>query len=114
MTPDHSTKRALVIDDDENIREVLQTLLEIEGFEVDTLRDGIDAVESALTLSNDPRLCHPDGDRCCNMSGAVHFHQLPSGDIVHDNVAPADRLKRHGSRSEFPLRPIRTHVDRFE
>jgi two-component system response regulator CpxR len=45
MTPDHSTKRALVIDDDEHIRELLQTLLEIEGFEVDTLRDGIDAVE---------------------------------------------------------------------
>lgn len=45
MTPDQSTKRALVIDDDEHIRELLQTLLEIEGFEVDTLRDGIDAVE---------------------------------------------------------------------
>jgi len=45
MTPSPVTKRALVIDDDQHIREVLQTLLEIEGFEVDTLRDGIDAVE---------------------------------------------------------------------
>ncbi|HEX3070629.1 MAG TPA: response regulator [Thermoanaerobaculia bacterium] len=39
------TKRALVIDDDDHIRELLQTLLETAGFEVETLRDGIDAVE---------------------------------------------------------------------
>lgn len=39
------TKRALVIDDDDHIRELLQTLLETMGFEVDTMRDGIDAVE---------------------------------------------------------------------
>jgi DNA-binding response OmpR family regulator len=45
MTPDAVTKRALVVDDDDNIRELLQTLLETAGFEVDTLRDGIDAVE---------------------------------------------------------------------
>jgi DNA-binding NtrC family response regulator len=38
-------KRALVIDDDDHIRELLQVLLESAGFEVDTLRDGIDAVE---------------------------------------------------------------------
>ena len=37
-------KRALVVDDDEHIRELLQTILETAGFEVDTLRDGIDAV----------------------------------------------------------------------
>jgi DNA-binding response OmpR family regulator len=42
----HATlKRALVIDDDDHIRELLQTLLETAGFEVETLRDGIDAVE---------------------------------------------------------------------
>lgn len=45
MTPDAVTKRALVIDDDEHIRELLQTLLETAGFEVETLRDGIDAVD---------------------------------------------------------------------
>lgn len=45
MTPDTVTKRALVVDDDEHIRELLQVLLESVGFEVDTLRDGIDAVE---------------------------------------------------------------------
>ena len=39
------TKRALVIDDDDHIRELLQTLLETSGFEVDTMRDGIDAVD---------------------------------------------------------------------
>lgn len=42
-------KRALVIDDDDDTRELLQTLLETAGFAVDTLRDGIDAVE----LTND-------------------------------------------------------------
>jgi DNA-binding response OmpR family regulator len=45
MTPDAAMKRALVIDDDDHIRELLQALLETAGFEVDTMRDGIDAVE---------------------------------------------------------------------
>ncbi len=45
MNPDPSLKRALIIDDDDHIRELLQTLLETAGFEVETLRDGIDAVE---------------------------------------------------------------------
>jgi two-component system OmpR family response regulator len=45
MTTDASTKRALVIDDDEHIRELLQAILGTAGFEVDTLSDGIDAVE---------------------------------------------------------------------
>jgi two-component system OmpR family response regulator len=38
-------KRALVIDDDEHIRELLEVLLETAGFEVDLMRDGIDAVD---------------------------------------------------------------------
>jgi DNA-binding response OmpR family regulator len=38
-------KRALVIDDDDHIRELLEVLLETAGFEVDTMRDGIDAVD---------------------------------------------------------------------
>jgi DNA-binding NtrC family response regulator len=38
-------KRALVIDDDDHIRELLQALLETAGFEVTLMRDGIDAVE---------------------------------------------------------------------
>jgi DNA-binding response OmpR family regulator len=44
VTPDAARKRALVIDDDNHIRELLQVLLETAEFEVDTLRDGIDAV----------------------------------------------------------------------
>jgi DNA-binding response OmpR family regulator len=38
-------KRALVIDDDDHIRELLQTLLETAGYDVDLMRDGIDAVD---------------------------------------------------------------------
>jgi DNA-binding response OmpR family regulator len=38
-------KRALVIDDDDHIRELLQALLETAGFEVAVMRDGIDAVD---------------------------------------------------------------------
>jgi DNA-binding response OmpR family regulator len=45
MSAGPTLKRALVIDDDDHIRELLQTLLETAGFEVETLRDGIDAVE---------------------------------------------------------------------
>jgi CheY-like chemotaxis protein len=35
---------ALVIDDDDDIRELLRALLESSGFEVDTCRDGIEAL----------------------------------------------------------------------
>jgi DNA-binding response OmpR family regulator len=38
-------KRALVIDDDDHIRELLQALLETAGYDVDLMRDGIDAVD---------------------------------------------------------------------
>jgi DNA-binding response OmpR family regulator len=44
MSGDRS-KRALVIDDDDHIRELLQALLETAGFEVALMRDGIDAVD---------------------------------------------------------------------
>ena len=37
-------KRALVIDDDDHIRELLQALLETARYHVDLMRDGIDAV----------------------------------------------------------------------
>jgi DNA-binding response OmpR family regulator len=42
---DDRSKRALVIDDDDHIRELLQALLETAGFEVNLMRDGIDAVD---------------------------------------------------------------------
>jgi DNA-binding response OmpR family regulator len=45
MNSNATSKRALVVDDDDHIRELLQTLLETSGFEVDTVRDGIDAIE---------------------------------------------------------------------
>jgi DNA-binding response OmpR family regulator len=44
MTGDRE-KRALVIDDDDHIRELLQALLETAGFDVHLMRDGIDAVD---------------------------------------------------------------------
>lgn len=44
MTSAPLAKKALVIDDDPEIREVLHTLLTAVGFEVDTLGDGIDAL----------------------------------------------------------------------
>jgi len=44
MTSDRE-KRALVIDDDDHIRELLQALLETAGYEVHLMRDGIDAVD---------------------------------------------------------------------
>ena len=41
------TRRALIIDDDPDLRELIRTLLEHHDFEVETLADGIDAVELA-------------------------------------------------------------------
>ena len=40
-----SIKKALVIDDDDHIRELLKVLLEFRGFEVDLMNDGIGAVD---------------------------------------------------------------------
>jgi CheY-like chemotaxis protein len=45
MMSEAVTKWALVVDDDEHIRDLLRALLESIGFQVDTLPDGIDAVE---------------------------------------------------------------------
>jgi CheY-like chemotaxis protein len=44
-------RTALVIDDDADIREVLQALLESAGFEVDTMEDGIEAVTLKRTYN---------------------------------------------------------------
>lgn len=45
MSAHSVAKRALIIDDDDHIRELLQVLLETSGFEVETMRDGIDALK---------------------------------------------------------------------
>ena len=44
MPASMATPLILVIDDDDDIRELLQTLLEAAGYAVDTMQDGIDAV----------------------------------------------------------------------
>ena len=38
------TRKALVIDDDDHMRELLETLLDLAGFEVDLAADGIDVL----------------------------------------------------------------------
>jgi DNA-binding NtrC family response regulator len=43
------TKRILVVDDEENIREGLKTVLEMEGYEVDTAIDGNEAINKINT-----------------------------------------------------------------
>lgn len=40
-------KKALVIDDDDDVRELLKVLLEWQGFQVDVMSDGIGAVDLA-------------------------------------------------------------------
>lgn len=41
-----SSGRILIADDEPHIRRILQTLLEMAGFEVDLRRDGLDALEA--------------------------------------------------------------------
>ncbi len=45
MTSSDGVRQALIIDDDDHIRELLQVLLESAGFEVHLMADGIDAVK---------------------------------------------------------------------
>lgn len=40
-----TTPRVLVIDDDDDLRELMKTMLEYSGFEVETASDGIDALD---------------------------------------------------------------------
>lgn len=46
-------KKALVVDDTKNIRALLTTCLEINGFEVTSARDGLEAIEIFETLTFD-------------------------------------------------------------
>jgi len=46
--------RILVVDDDDDIREVMQELLAAEGFQVDGARDGIDALGKLEVESSPP------------------------------------------------------------
>ena len=45
MNKPDDVKTALIIDDDGDIREVLQVMLESAGFQVEVMTDGIDALE---------------------------------------------------------------------
>jgi CheY-like chemotaxis protein len=47
-----SSERILVVDDDDDIREVMQDLLVSEGFRVDAAKDGLDALDK---LAHDGR-----------------------------------------------------------
>lgn len=45
--------RILVVDDEESVRQLLQTILKLEGFEVTTARDGNEALRATETASFD-------------------------------------------------------------
>jgi CheY-like chemotaxis protein len=49
-----SSERILVIDDDDDIREVLQDVLLSEGFLVDAAKDGLDALEKLRRNGHPP------------------------------------------------------------
>lgn len=45
--------RVLIVDDDQNIRDLLAELLEVEGYEVSTATDGAEAIDLALSFNPD-------------------------------------------------------------
>jgi CheY-like chemotaxis protein len=53
MRRDKAMKRVLVADDDAPIREMLQLLLESEGYEVVTVRDGAEAIDFLTTTEHE-------------------------------------------------------------
>ena len=68
--PKTSGKKILIIDDDADIRELLAYNLELEGYEVETLSDGRDAVKVAnqfrpAVILLDIMMPHQDGVETC-------------------------------------------------
>ena len=70
---DASSKRILVVDDEEDVREYLKAALEDAGFQVDTASDGLQALESAR--QNPPDLISLDLVMPRH-SGAKCYHDL--------------------------------------
>lgn len=68
--------RVLIVDDDPTIRQILATLLGIEGFAVTTAPDGREALQQALTTKpdvvlSDLHMPHMDG---CALLAALRAH----------------------------------------
>jgi CheY-like chemotaxis protein len=53
MTADHGDPRALVVDDEDDVREMVAVALRLEGYSVTSVRDGATAVRTVRTAPLD-------------------------------------------------------------
>ncbi len=93
-------KTALIIDDEADIREVLGAMLEIGGFQVDTLSDGIDALNLEKwydVILLDLKMPVFDGRRL------IDYWQLTAPDILRRVVVLTgyDRMAVDGEAPTF-------------
>jgi len=74
----------MLVDDDEDIREVLKLFLEIDGYRVTTATDGVDALEQLKKTSEHPSLIlldlmmpRMDGEQFMKTLRASQFADIP-------------------------------------
>jgi DNA-binding response OmpR family regulator len=70
------TQRVLIIEDDELLREVYATKLEMEGFAVDTAADGQEGLDKATDVEPDVILLDMIMPRMTGLEFLRHYHPL--------------------------------------
>ena len=98
----------LVVDDDEDIRDMLRIVLEGEGYPVDTARDGEDAARRLRGYGAPPALIfldlmmpHMDGEEFLGLMRQSHWRRVPVAVLSGDEA-----VVRKGSelRADYVLK----------
>ena len=71
------SKRVLVVDDDLGIRDLLSTILEEEGYDVDTAADGLEGLEHAAATHPDVVILDFTMPRCDGPAFAARYRREP-------------------------------------
>src|SRR5687768_390333 len=78
LLPAERSKRVLVVDDDLGIRDLLSTLLEDEGYDVDTATDGLEGLQHAASTHPDVVILDFMMPRCDGPAFAARYRREPN------------------------------------
>ena len=111
-TPDRTHGRLLVVDDEVNARTALASLLSDEGYDVETARDGSDALEKLASfapdvLVTDVRMPHMDGLELLRRARAQDPHLGVIVMTAFANVKDAVLAMREGAL-HYVTKPVDT------